>query len=231
VGDIYQCYVDSDPNIITEESAQIKGVSGEHRRDKNNNDVVGFRAGYQTIQVFPKGLDKIFGNIKFILIWFCELREIHQSDLKVFPKLVYFSSNSNGIEVIEAGLFDFNLNLEVVSFQEKKLIHIDPNVFDHLTKLSNFWFKAVPCVYENVFDSKAKVEEVLKVVKSDCTNSEFLSLENQIKNLEIESKSLSFEALSTKLVSFEKSFNNSIFYKSRTLNYKLKSLKSAVNSN
>jgi len=227
LSEIYHCTVNNNPKIITEDSAVISGINGTHEISKSNDDVLGFHADHITIQFFPKGLDKIFKNLKAIEITFCELKEIRQSDLKAFPNLVIFILEFNEIEVIEEGLFDFNPNLEHVSFgHESKIIHIDPNVFDHLTKLSDFYFESVPCVNYNVFDSQENVPEPIKIVKSNCSNAEFLSLDRQIKNLEIESKILNFENFNTKLETFEKSFNNSKFSKFRPLNYKFEILKS-----
>jgi len=99
-----------------------------------------------------------------------------------------------------------------------------------LSKLSNFWFASAPCVSQEIYNSIARVQEALKVVKSDCTNSEFLSLDNQIKNLKIESITLNSESLSIKLISFEKSFKNSKFSKFRPLNYQFQNLKPAINT-
>jgi len=161
-----------------------------------------------------------------IYIQDCQLKEIHQSDLKVFPNLVYFHLSGNKIQVIEEGLFDFNPNLVLVAFLETDLIHVDPSVFDHLNKLRYFWFKLVPCVNQNICDSREKVQEIIKDVKSNCSNSEFLSLENQIRNLKTESKILNSETFNLKLESFEESFNNSKFSKFRPLNYKFQNLKS-----
>jgi len=228
VGSIYQCTVDKNLNILTEDSAVISGVNGSHW-SKSYDDVEGFYAVGQTIHFFPKDLDKLFKNLKLIEFLSCQLKEIHQSDLKVFPNLVYLYLYGNAIEVIEEGLFDFNPNLELVGFEESEIVHIDPNVFDHLTKLRYFLFFAVRCVNQEVEDSREKVQKVLKVVKSKCPNSEFLSFDDQIKNIENESKALSSEAFSTKLESFEKSFKSSELSKTRTLNEKLQNLKSAVN--
>ncbi|XP_070505183.1 uncharacterized protein [Chironomus tepperi] len=231
VGDIYRCNVNNNPNIISEESAQISGVSGTHVNSSySNDDVLGFRADSKIIEVFPSGLDKIFKNIKVIYISRCQLKEIHQSDLKAFPHLVYFNLYDNKIEIIEEGLFDYNPNLEFVGFDERNIIHIDPNVFDHLNKLRYFWFYRVPCVAKSIDDSKEKVQSAIKVVKSNCTNADFLSLDTQLKNLESESKTLDSEAFSAKLESFEKSFQNSKFFKFRPLSYKVQNLKAAFNS-
>ncbi|XP_070502069.1 putative leucine-rich repeat-containing protein DDB_G0290503 [Chironomus tepperi] len=232
VGKIYRCTVNNNLNIISEESAQISGISGTHVNSSySNDDVLGFRAERKIIEVFPKGLHKIFKNIKVIWISSCELKEIHQSDLKAFPHLVYFYLYSNKIEIIEEGLFDFNPNLEAVGFEEPNIIHIDPNVFDNLSKLRYFWFRPVPCIAQFIYDSKEKVQSVLKIVKSKCTSADFLSLDTQLKNLESESKTLNSEAFSAKLESFEKSFQNSKFFKIRYLKSKFEILKNEKCSN
>jgi len=167
-----------------------------------------------------------------IFFRFCQLKAIHQSDLKVFPNLIYFALDSNEIEVIEEGLFDFNPNLEFVAFWESKIIHIDTNVFDHLTKLRYFSFTDIPCTdFVDITNSTEKVQKALKVFKSNCSNAEFLSLENQITNLEIESKTLNSSDFNTKLYIFEQTFNNSKFSKFRPLNYKFQNLKLDFNIN
>jgi len=173
VGSIYRCEVSNNPIILTEESAQINSISGSHQASKGNDDVLGIYAVSKTIQFFPKGLDKFFKNIKAFYIESWQLKEIHQSDLKVFPNLVYLYLYGNAIEVIEEGLFDFNPNLEVFGFNEPKIIHIDPNVFDHLNKLRYFLFSSVSCVKQDIYNSKEKVQEAIKVVKSNCSNPKY----------------------------------------------------------
>ena len=111
VGNIYYCFVDNNPNILTQESAQIREIRGSHGSSKTNDDVLGFYAVSKTIQYFPQGLEKFFKNLKVIFIGSCQLKEIHQADLKPFANLVIFYLNGNPIEVIEEGFFDFNPNL------------------------------------------------------------------------------------------------------------------------
>ncbi|CAG9810301.1 unnamed protein product [Chironomus riparius] len=225
VGFIYQCLVKNNPNILTEESAEISRISGTHELTKSNDDVLGFHINSKTIQVFPKGLEEIFKNLKLIWIQSCQLKEIHQSDLIVFPNLVYFNLLNNDIEVIEEGIFDFNPNLILLGIQESKIIHIDPNVFDHLTNLKHFWLSYVPCIAQSINDSKDKVQEAIKVIKSKCSHSKFLSIDSQLKNLEVESKTLNLEAITLKIQVFETSFKRSKFSKFRPLNYKFEHLK------
>jgi len=228
---LYQCWVRNNPRILTQESAQISSVNGLHEGSRGNDGVLDFHAQSKTIKFFPKGLEKFFKNLKLIQILACQLQEIHQSDLKVFPNLTYLYLNSNDIEVIEEGLFDFNPKLEYIEFYESKIIHVDPNVLDNLTKLRTFLFPDVSCVKHNIENSKEKVQKALNVARPKCTNSDFVSLENQIKNLEIESKTLKFEDFNTKLEIFEKILKNSKFSKFRPLNYKFEFLKNQTSSN
>ena len=71
LGDIYQCEVIINPIILTEESAEIRGINGTHERLKSNNDVIAFYAELETIQFFPKGLDFFLKNLKVIDIVSC----------------------------------------------------------------------------------------------------------------------------------------------------------------
>ncbi|CAG9810344.1 unnamed protein product [Chironomus riparius] len=228
-GQIYDCIVDNNPNILTEESAIISKVSGLHNDSNSNDDVLGIRAFSKTIQVFPKGLEMIFKNLKVIYIENSELKEIHQSDLKVFPDLIYFYLKGNEIEVIEQGLFDFNPNLELAGFDERNIVHIDPNVFDNLSRLRYFYLSEVPCVnWKTIYDSKVQVQAAIMAVKLRCSNSEFLTLGQEIENLEIESKTLNSEEFRGKLESFEKRFGSSGLSSLRSFNYKLKNLRSII---
>jgi hypothetical protein len=172
VGSVYHCDINSNPNIITKESAESSEIIGEHLSSKSNDDVTGIGAYKETIYYFPKAF-RVFKNLKAIQIAYCGLKEIHQSDLLTFSNLAYFFVYGNEIKVIEKGLFDYNPDLQVVGFQETAIVHIDPNVFDHLTKLTHFWLDEVPCVDMDVPNSE-KLQEAIQVVKSNCSNSEYL---------------------------------------------------------
>ncbi|KAL7011515.1 hypothetical protein ACKWTF_014299 [Chironomus riparius] len=169
IGDGYRCSIKDNPNILTKESAKVNILSGSHWDSKSNDDVLGFVAFGITMQFFPSGLDKYFKNIKAIYIQSCQLKEIHQSDLKQFPKLISLSFYFNSIKSIEAGLFDFNPNLQLIAFLEQQIVRIDPNVFDHLGKLESFYFHLVPCVNQYIENSREEVEAAIQIVKEKCS--------------------------------------------------------------
>ncbi|CAG9810122.1 unnamed protein product [Chironomus riparius] len=194
VGMAYLCTF-YNANISSEESAKINNVTGRHENLKTHDDVLGFYStGNQVINYFPQGLDKFFINIKTIALYSSNLKEIHQADLKPFPKLIYLNLYANDLEILEEGLLDFNPDLKVVGFQQNKLFHIDSNVFDGLKKLSYLWLVHVPCISKNAMTS-IEVQASIATIKDKCTSSEFTSLNLKITNLENKSKTLSPDLL------------------------------------
>jgi len=188
LGNIYDCSVENYPRIVTHESALITRINGQHKSPRSSDDVVGFQAVNKVIRYFPRDLEKFFQNIRAIYIGSSQLGQIHQSDLKPLINLTYFYLWSNNIDVIEEGLFDFNPHLQLLGLDENKIIHIHPTVFDHLDNLRYFWLKNMPCVQENVHDSKKEVKRVIKLIKSQCISSEFLTLDEKFKNLKMHRK-------------------------------------------
>lgn len=211
MGAIYFCDVDNNPNIITQESAQIDSITGQHFFSKSNDNVNAFHAVGKTLKYFPQGLDLYFKRLQAILMWSCQLKCLRQSDLKPFTELFFFYLMSNGIRVLEAGLFDFNTKLEYLNLHENDIVHIDPNVFDNLSKLRYFFLKPVGCIHMDVDDDSEKVQLAIQEVKRKCKNLKYLELKNDIKNLEVESKTLDLEDFEVKLDRFRIKLRISIF--------------------
>lgn len=183
LGSTLQCDVYNDPDIKYKSSRSISTFK-EYSMPKNmyRSDVKGFYVGKKTMHYFPEGLKNYFGNLELIYIYKCELKEIQKSDLMPFTKLVYFYSHYNSLTMIEEGLFDHNPNLQLVGFYEEKIIHIDPDVFDHLSSLNYFWFYYVPCIAQDIYDSRSEVLDAIKIIKAKCVSAEVLK--TKIEKLE-----------------------------------------------
>ncbi|XP_070491717.1 uncharacterized protein [Chironomus tepperi] len=167
---IYRCELENNLDITSPDSAAITSVTGYHYNWKSNDDVVGFDSRHKTMNYFPQGLDKYFGNLKSIVIYYGRIKEIHQSDLKPFPNLVNFYLDNNDIEIVEAGLFDYNPNLQGVSFLENKVTKIDASVFDNLHQLQNIWLGKNLCINLDSTDSAAGAKNVIKQAKALCSD-------------------------------------------------------------
>ncbi|KAL7048075.1 hypothetical protein ACKWTF_003202 [Chironomus riparius] len=172
VKDSYRCNINKNPWITRCESAQVNLVTGKHEDGMTNNDVSSLRAHAKTINYFPQGLENFFKNLKVISIDKCQLKEIHQADLKPFTKLVELILHHNQIVVLEEGLFDYNLELELIWLNYNKIKQIDPNVFDKLNKFRYFLFSSNFCSSKDVYNSRDSVKDAVKLAKVNCVGSE-----------------------------------------------------------
>ncbi|XP_070501646.1 myosin-9-like [Chironomus tepperi] len=212
LGTIYRCEVQNSVTISSPDAAQIDSVTGTHLAGYNNDNVELFYVyGIGQIHFFPRGLNKIFKNLKGIQIYSTGIKEIHQSDLKYFPNLKFLSLSANSLEILEKDLFEFNPDLEVIYSNSNKISHIDPNVFDKLTKLKTLYLRSNPCIDIYADNNSTAVQNVIKTAKKQSTNSDYLNLEQKVKNLEAESSALSSEQLKEKLEKLENEVKNSKF--------------------
>ncbi|CAG9810380.1 unnamed protein product [Chironomus riparius] len=219
---IYDCRVNNNPNISSKNLNEVTSINEYHVGSRTSNDVLGIWASSKTIHYFPTGFDKFFKNIKAIYIYICGLKEIHQSDLKVFPNLVYIYLSGNAIEVIEDGIFDYNKNLEFIGLNEKNIIHIDSSALNELDKLRYFRGLNVPCIGQDAVDSKDAVKDIIDVIQKNCVSMEFILLNDRLNEIADEANP---DKLLAQLEYFEVNFNNSKFMKYRPLNVKLQNLK------
>ncbi|XP_070501451.1 toll-like receptor 6 [Chironomus tepperi] len=215
LGRVYCCSVKNSVAITSLDAAQIDSVTGTYQAGYNNDNVEVFQVHNKgQIHYFPRGLNKIFKNLKGISIRYTGLKEIHQSDLKHFPNLKYLYLPYNNLEILEKDLFEFNPNLEYISLNSNKISHIDPNVFDKLTKLKTLYLISNVCINMDASNKPTAVQNVIKIAKNQCTTSDYSNLEQKVKNLEAESSILSSEQLKEKLGKLENEVENSKFQNS-----------------
>lgn len=138
IGTVYTCQVKNTLNIISPDT-EITSVSTNHISGMTNDNVLGIydQNGGKNIKFFPRGLDKIFKNLILIDLNNGRIKEIHQIDLKVFPKLEALDLFENDIQVIEAGTFDSNPNLKVI-WLTNKILHVESNVFFQFESINLF---------------------------------------------------------------------------------------------
>lgn len=171
----------------------------------------------KTVKFFPQGMDKLYPNLKAIAIWGGKTKEIHQSDLKPFIKLVHFILHECEIEVLEDGLFHFNPKLQYISFHGNKIIHIHPNVFDHLKNLSWLYLGSNKCINNASENSTKSVNSLIPVVKNKCKSSEFMNLDESLKKLELGIENGELKSFKGAFAEFKTKFISSEFKDSYTL--------------
>jgi len=214
VGSVYRCDIKTNLNIKSPEAAVINAVSGGHMIGKTNNDVIVFDARNKIIEYFPKGLEKLFKNLKVILIYYGRLKQISQSDLKPFPNLIHLEVYENNIEVLEDGLFVNHPKMQVAWFQSNKVFHVGKNVFNNLNNITYLGFGSNPCINMNTYDNSTAAKVIIQNLKIKCFDANFDNISQNLANLENESKTLTFYTFpiwSENLANLETEFKSSRF--------------------
>ncbi|CAH1733587.1 unnamed protein product [Chironomus riparius] len=224
IGRVYIC-ISSGINMPTPESARFNRMIGTHQGQQSNGLVDGFHANRQIISYFPQGLDWFFPNLISLSVMRCGMKEIHQSDLKPFPGLRSLNMYDNKLQVLEQGLMDYNPNLEVVGFHGNRLVHIDPNVFDNLNKMTDLYVEGVPCIDKNT-DTRDETLACVNIMKTQCVDPEFVDMNKQVKNLINESEILSPEEFIEKADMMENVVADYEFSNFRPLSDSIKNLRS-----
>lgn len=172
IGDHYTCNVQNNLNIDTFKDSFISSVKGTHNDGRTNDDVASIDISFKNVKHFPKNLEKFFKNLQGIWISNSNLEEIHQSDLKSFPKLIALLLNQNNIEILEEGLFDFNTELELIYLQRNKISQIHPYIFDHLPKLTDLSLIDNLCI-DMSSRNRNETEEIIKKLKNQSSDSDY----------------------------------------------------------
>ena len=163
----YPCEVTNDVIINSQETTTVNRVIGTHGQGKSHNDVKQFNAEDKIIEYFPKGLEYFFPNIKVLSIMSCGLKEIHQSDLEMFPELRWASFYDNNIQVLEKGLFSKNPKLGYIFFNRNKIIFIHDEVFKNLPKLTHIGLGNNECI--NGYYDSSDFQDLFRTISTNCS--------------------------------------------------------------
>jgi hypothetical protein len=177
----YTCKVSNQLNITSKSIARVTSSIGTHDPSKSNRDVELVNAFKKNIQYFPSGLGMLFPNLKGINMNSCGLKEVSQDDLRPFSKLSALHLDSNEIQILENGVFDYNPGLTVIDLDSNKLVHIDSNVFMRLTKLVFLGLNLNTCVSDSG-NSTSSVQDVINTAVNQC----FILEVRTLRNLEAE---------------------------------------------
>jgi Leucine-rich repeat (LRR) protein len=161
-GQVFKCSVISLLGITSKSDRNITDVENLHE------DFKGLSFYGNRFNFFPQNMETFFKNIEDIVVSDSGLLEIEQADLMQFKKLKILNLQINDIIRLEAGLFDFNPDLESFTINYNKITFIQPNIFDHLTKLHTLNFYGNKCTKASAMGDKLGVRRVIKKLEKDC---------------------------------------------------------------
>lgn len=233
IGNAYQCVVQDNLSTIPREDLVIESAKGTHVASKTNDDVKSLQVYDKGVHFVPRGLERVFKNLRSIYIHLSNIQEVRQADLKPLPELIYFQIRDSELRFIEDGTFDFNPKLECVWFINNKIFHFDTNVFKNLNKISWLGLASNLCMNVNVQGNLADAKSLIDSIKVKCFDIEFFEFKQSVENLEIEGQNLNsenFKNWTEKVESLEKFFKNSRFSYLNVFKEKFRNMKEKMSN-
>lgn len=128
-----------------------------------------FKVSDSIFYYFPKDLENAFPTpLKGIHIDRSKLKEIHQSDLMSYDNLEFLDISGNEIQSIEKDLFKFNPNLAYISLSHNHIKHVNPIVFDDLSKLKTLYSALNPCIPHKESNGN-NIEASINEIREKCS--------------------------------------------------------------
>ncbi|CRK99763.1 CLUMA_CG013012, isoform A [Clunio marinus] len=106
---------------ITKPNTIIRKINGKHLDGKSDKDVEAIYFTNTTVNYFPLGLNKIFPNLKAVIIHKCGLKSITQRDLVALENIEILRCKHNKISSLPYNLFRSMHKLRVISFYDNSL--------------------------------------------------------------------------------------------------------------
>lgn len=125
---LYTCKVKE--ASIKEPGTEITAFIGEHLPDRSNSDVVAISFNCTVVEFFPRGLQKLFPNLKALQIRSCGLKKISQEDVIGLENLEDFCLKNNELRSLPSDLFIGFQKLQEISFKSNKLEFLSSKLFE-----------------------------------------------------------------------------------------------------
>lgn len=149
---------------ITGQSEIVTSING---KTEALNDVVVLSIEDQTLNYFPRNLEKFFPNLKGIKVLNTGLKSVKQENLKPFPKLSHLALFGGDLEKLDNDLFEFNPELKWLALDDNKLNFIGDNLFSHLEKLKKVSLYNNRCINKKAW-KRDDIEDLVDVIRTNC---------------------------------------------------------------
>jgi len=156
---------------------------GTHYNGRTHNDVKEILFNNCKFTKVPQNLTRSFPNLNKFANYHSNLKNLAKADLKEYKNFTEFYFINNQIEFLPGDLFEDCRNLEKISFGGNRLILVEPNILDGLTKLKSINLNGdteYGCFDSNLIFSGANA--TLDLIKSGLFVKFFKHKEFVIKN-------------------------------------------------
>jgi Leucine-rich repeat (LRR) protein len=150
---------------------EIIGVNGNHKEGKSNFDVEKVEICLSAVDFFPRGLGKVFPNLKTVLISNCGLKEISRDDLKGLENLEHLYLSNNELVSLPSDLFCDMKKLKSIAFKRNKLERMSSKLLDpikNVLQYAEFYgnTKINSCFSYGSLDFS--LEKLMNLIDNDC---------------------------------------------------------------
>ncbi|CAG9798741.1 unnamed protein product [Chironomus riparius] len=184
------CNVVGDFSIKSSEDAFLTSTN---LTETNLAETIGIRFREKTCYYFPQNLANVLSDrLQVIEISYGQLKEIHQHDLSPFKDLKVLYLEKNDIEILEIGIFDYNIKLQFIYFGDNKIKHIGTGVFTKLSQLTHLNLFKNDCIDKNSENNK-EVKTIQDLLKINCKDIEYVKQCENLKQLENAKQTLNLD--------------------------------------
>jgi BTB/POZ domain/Leucine rich repeat len=175
--DYYGCGITEEP--IIQPGTAIKAFIGEHQEGFTNFDVemISFLEKI-SIEYLPRGLSKIFPNLKALDIDSCGLKKITRNDLTGLENLEAFCINNSKLRSLPSDLFEGMTKLKEISLCDNKLEFLSSQLLEAIAgnQLERVDFRSntkIDAFYQPGEEgSVASLQELMEIIDKDCESPE-----------------------------------------------------------
>jgi hypothetical protein len=164
----YTCHIIEQKNIADPITITVKG---EHWSGKSNNDVVTLYIGKCDFVTFPRNLQELFPNLKWIMIDGCNLKHIGTEHIGKWKKMRRFWVVNCQLRRLDGDIFRGLGKLKDVCFNRNNLQEIELEIVEDLKRMNNVNFFNNPNInmwYVRGSNKLFSMEELTEEIRVKC---------------------------------------------------------------
>lgn len=169
---IYKCKAKN--FTVTSIEERITEVRGEHKAQKQTQDVEIFVIENQVCHFLPKDLNLHMPNVYHFDVRNSGLKAVTGDNMKMFPNLKQLYIRNNHIEVVPEKLFEHNPSLEFINLSDNRIRFVGKDVFTSLPSLRILIVERNVCVDGFAFEENA-MGHLEGAIAKNCSPAWFLT--------------------------------------------------------
>lgn len=156
----------------TSSASQAESFVGTHLHGRSNSDVKYMKIVDQSIDAFPRGLQLVFPNLKYLTIQSCGLQNISKEDLEGLENLEYLNLWFNKLTSLPDDLFVETKKLVWIDFYKNQLERLSSRLLQPIIGTLEFVDFTGNVKVNDFFNIKDKdkndLERLMKAIDSNC---------------------------------------------------------------